>query len=180
MFDTFLVDIKMCIFQPKICGTRTIICRFGRCGGTRVATCENTPLICYPSTSRSACSNPRSVASAASLRSCYYSFKIIIVRGMGGGKRGYRIFGTKNTTRASSRALARSRTFLGRRAQNARYFVRLNGAVAPASRRAKTHVFACRHHKIFKFSGRRPQNALYFVRLNGAVAAASQCAKTHD
>ena len=59
---------------------------------------------------------------------------------MGGEKRGYRNFGTKNTTRALSRALARYRTFLGRRAQNARYFVRLNGAVAPAPRRAKTHV----------------------------------------
>ena len=38
--------------------------------------------------------------------------------------------------------------FLGRRPQNARYFVRLNGAVAPASRRARTHVsYVSRPHQ---------------------------------
>ena len=131
MFDTFLVDIKMCLFQPKICGTRTIICTFGRCGGTRVATCENTPLICYPSTSRSTYSNPRSVASAASLRSCYYySFNIIIMSGMGGDlgvEKGAIEFLAPKTPRAPP----------------------------PGHWR----VFARRHRNIFEYLGRRPQNA---------------------
>ena len=119
----------------------------------------------------------------------YYSFKIIIIRGMGGDlgvEKGGIELSAPTTPRAPPpghwRVFARRhhQTFqFLRRAQNARYFVRLNGAVAPASRRAKTHVFACRHYKIFKCLGRRPQNALYVVRLNGAVAPASQCAKTH-
>ena len=64
--------------------------------------------------------------------------------------------------------------FLGRRPQNARYFVRLNGAVAPASRRAKTHIFAHRHHKTIRIS--RPSAAKRtifcpFERCGGTRAA---------